>query len=198
MALTMPKLDYDLNAFEPEISEQTMKLHYGKHLKNYIDTANTLIKDTIFADKSALDIMCTSVGPVFNNAAQAFNHAFFFKCLTPKKNAPLMPPDLGSAISHYFGDVDKFTAAFVKSATSVFGSGWTWLVRNQLTGELSIVNTQNASNPVTDGMDILLTVDVWEHAYYLDYQNRRIDYLNAFVEHINWGFVGENFRRNLK
>ena len=174
MSLFLPKLKYEMDELEPFISARTMDFHYNKHFQNYINTANTLIQDTDFADKSLKEIVQTSIGPIFNNAAQAFNHEFYFNGLCPKSRAVPVPQVLADAINDNFG------------------SGWTWLVQNPVSRKLSIVNTSNAATPLTDGMCVLLCIDVWEHAYYLDYQNRRKDYVLEFFDYVDWDFVAEN------
>ncbi len=192
MALVLQPLKYDLDALEPFLSQRTMNFHYNKHLQTYINTTNTLIKDTPFAHKSVKEILLTSVGPIYNNAAQAFNHEFYFNCLCPKDKAPSMSSNLSVCINESFGSVEKFKESFIQNAVSNFGSGWTWLVKNPATGKLEIVNVSNAGNPLTDGMQILMCIDVWEHAYYLDYQNVRKDYVTAFLDYVDWKFVEKN------
>ncbi len=192
MSLFLPKLKYELDELEPFISARTMDFHYNKHFQNYINTANTLIQDTDFADKSLKEIVQTSIGPIFNNAAQAFNHEFYFNCLCPKGKAVQIPSALAEAINDNFGSLANFKAQFTKNAIGNFGSGWTWLVQNPVSRKLSIVNTGNAATPLTDGMSVLLCIDVWEPAYYLDYQNRRKDYVLEFFDYIDWDFVASN------
>lgn len=192
MSLFLPKLKYELDELEPFISARTMDFHYNKHFQNYINTANTLIQDTDFADKSLKEIVQTSIGPIFNNAAQAFNHEFYFNCLCPKGKAVQIPSALAEAINDNFGSLANFKEQFTKKAIGNFGSGWTWLVQNPVSRKLSIVNTGNAATPLTDGMSVLLCIDVWEHAYYLDYQNRRKDYVLEFFDYIDWDFVASN------
>ena len=192
MALYLPKLKYELDALEPFLSQRTMNFHYNKHLQTYINTTNTLTKDTDFAYKTAREMLLTAVGPIFNNAAQAFNHEFFFNCLCPKDKTSLIRANLSTDINESFGSFEKFKEDFIQAAVSNFGSGWTWLVQNPTTNKLEIVNTQNAGNPITQGLQVLLCVDVWEHAYYLDYQNLRKDYVTAFFDYIDWKFVESN------
>lgn len=192
MALYLPKLKYELDALEPFLSQRTMNFHYNKHLQTYINTTNTLTKDTDFAYKTAREMLLTAVGPIFNNAAQAFNHEFFFNCLCPKDQTSLISAKLSTYINESFGSFEKFKEDFIQAAVSNFGSGWTWLVQNPTTNKLEIVNTQNAGNPITQGLQVLLCVDVWEHAYYLDYQNLRKDYVTAFFDYIDWKFVESN------
>lgn len=192
MTIALEKLDYEMDALEPFISRRTIEFHYGQHLKTYVNNANELIKGTIFENESLEKIVRTSVGPVFNNVAQAFNHTFYFKCLCPRSQVGLVPLNLSEKISEDFGSFDEFKKEFTISAMSCFGSGWTWLVQNTFTGKLSIMNTANADNPITLGYNLLLCLDVWEHAYYLDYQNRRKEYVNEFFNYINWHFVASN------
>ncbi len=191
MALFLPKLKYEMDALEPFLSKNAVDIHYNKHFANYVNTANTLIKDTIYADKGLKEIVGTAVGPIYNNAAQALNHEFFFNCLSPNK--PLMPSRLAEALKAEFGSTDAFREQFINSAVGNFGSGWTWLTINPVTKKLAVQNTSNAGNPLNDGLEILLCIDVWEHAYYLDYQNRRKDYVLAFMEYVDWEFVQKNF-----
>ena len=187
MAVHMPALPYAQDALEGFLSANTLSFHYGKHLKNYVDTTNKLIAGTADESKSLTDIIKTAKGPLFNNAAQVFNHQFYFESISPKSTS--VPPEVLAIIEHSFGSLDEFLSKFKAAAAGNFGSGWTWLVKKG--GTLSIVSTSNAGCPITDGFTPLLTVDVWEHAYYLDYQNRRADYLAKFCEHIDWAKVAE-------
>ena len=168
---------------EPVISAETIDFHYGKHLQTYIDNLNRLIEGTPFADSSLDEIVRRADGAVFNNAAQTWNHTFFFLTLTPHQ-AP-MPEKLAVRLSEAFGSVENFLSEFTKAATGLFGSGWAWLAEDK-DGRLSIVQTQNAGNPMTSGLTPLMTVDVWEHAYYIDYRNRRADYVAACLRLIDW------------
>ena len=195
MSLFLPKLKYELDELEPFISARTMDFHYNKHFQNYINTANTLIQDTDFADKSLKEIVQTSIGPIFNNAAQAFNHEFYFNCLCPKGKAVQIPSALAEAINDNFGSLANFKEQFTKNAIGNFGSGWTWLVQNPVSRKLSIVNTGNAATPLTDGMSVLLCIDVWEHAYYLDYQNRRPEHLAALWQIIDWNAIEKRYSK---
>ncbi|MBQ9274091.1 MAG: superoxide dismutase [Succinivibrio sp.] len=188
MAFSIAPLPYAKNTLNGFLSEQTLTFHHDKHFQAYIDTTNKLVAGTADEGKSLTDLIKTAQGPLFNNAAQAFNHEFYFNCISPQ---PLqVPAGLKAALESAFGSVDSFLEKFTQSAAGNFGSGWTWLV-NSAEG-LKIVNTSNAGNPLTLGQSPLLTVDVWEHAYYLDFQNRRPDYLKSFVAHINWDFVAGN------
>ena len=191
MAFELPALPYAKDALEPHISAETLEYHYGKHHQTYVTKLNGLVEGTEFEGKSLEEIIKTSTGGVFNNAAQVWNHTFYWNCLAP--NAGGEPTgDLAAAITAEFGSVEAFKAKFSESAAGNFGSGWTWLVKTS-DGKLAIVNTSNAQNPLTDGVTPLLTCDVWEHAYYIDYRNARPNYLNAFWELINWEFVAANF-----
>lgn len=184
-------LPFAENALAPYISEQTVRTHYGKHLATYIKNLNDLISNTPWADLPLHEIIRRSARDenarkIFNNSAQIFNHDFFFHCLH-RGNTRNIPYD----IAVYFGGADKFRTQFYSAALSVFGSGWVWLTQDA--GGFKIITTQNADTPVVHGMRPLLTLDVWEHAYYLDYQNRRGEYIDAFLDNlINWDFVVEN------
>ena len=182
-------LPYDKKALQGFLSDNTLTFHHDKHLNAYVETANKLKKGTAFEDKSVEEIIKNAEpGPLFNNTAQIFNHEFYFKCLSPaKQQVPLVLQD---KINAAFDSLEAFLEKFRSSAVGNFGSGWTWLCLNE--DKLEIVNTSNAANPLTLGKKPLLTVDVWEHAYYLDFQNRRADYLKEFCEHINWEFVSSN------
>ncbi len=189
----LPTLPYPLDALEPQISRETMEYHYGKHLQTYITNLNNLIKGTPFENASLEEIVRKSDGAIFNNAAQAWNHEFFFLTLSP--NAQKTPAGaLAAAIDRDFGSLAAFKEAFNKTALGVFGSGWAWLVTDK-DGKLSIVPESNAGNPMTKGLTPLLAVDVWEHAYYIDYRNRRADFLSAIWERIDWKKVGERYGR---
>jgi Fe-Mn family superoxide dismutase len=191
MKFSLPELPYAQNALEPVISEKTISFHYGKHLLTYVNNLNGLIEGTEF-DNSDLDtIVKKSDGPIFNNAAQIWNHNFYFLSLTSKKGSA---PDgkLAKAIDAAFGSLDAFKAEFNKATVSVFGSGWGWLVKDT-DGKLSIVKESNAGNPLTRGLIPLLTFDVWEHAYYLDYQNRRADYIAALWDIVDWKVVSDRY-----
>lgn len=185
---SLPPLPYEKNALEGFLSEQTLTFHHDKHLAAYVATANKLKTGTEYENLSLTEIIKKAQGPLFNNASQIFNHEFYFKCLTADKQK--VPAALADKIESAFGSVEEFLEKFKASAAGNFGSGWTWLVDNN--GKLEILNTSNAQTPLTMNMKPLLTVDVWEHAYYLDFQNRRPDYLAAFTEHINWEFVNSN------
>jgi Fe-Mn family superoxide dismutase len=188
---TLPSLNYAPNALEPVISSKTIEFHYGKHHQAYVNNLNNLIQGTPLEQASLEEIIRTSEGPIFNNAAQVWNHTFYFNTFTPKGgSAPSRA--LAKAIEAEFGSFDAFKEAFNKAAATLFGSGWAWLVKTQ-EGKLAIVQTSNAECPLRKGQTPLLTCDVWEHAYYLDYQNRRPDYIAAFWNLIDWDVVGKRF-----
>lgn len=192
MAFTLPELPYTQDALEPHISAETLSFHYSKHHNTYVVKLNGLIEGTDLAEKSLEEIVKSSTGGVFNNAAQVWNHTFYWNCLAP--NAGGQPTGaLAAAIDASFGSFEEFKAKFTDSAINNFGSSWTWLVKNA-DGSLAIVNTSNAATPLTDeGVTPLLTCDLWEHAYYIDYRNVRPDYLNAFWALVNWEFASANF-----
>lgn len=186
----LPELPWSKDALAPHISAETMEFHYGKHHKAYVDKLNAGIKGTEFENMSLEEIIKKSSGGLFNNAAQTWNHTFFWNCLAPKAGgAP--QGKVAEAISKKWSSFDKFKEEFTNSAATNFGSGWTWLVKNS-NGELEIVNTSNAGNPMTEGKTPLLTLDVWEHAYYVDYRNARPSFIEAFWKLVNWEFVAKN------
>jgi len=191
MAIELPPLPYAQDALEPHISKETLDYHYGKHHNTYVVKLNGLIDGTPEADKSLEEIVKSSSGGVFNNSAQVWNHTFYWHCLSPNGGGE-PSGTVADAINSAFGSFDEFKAKFTDSAVNNFGSGWTWLVKNA-DGSLAIVNTSNAATPLTDdGVTPLLTVDVWEHAYYIDYRNVRPDYMAAFWNLVNWDFVSSN------
>jgi len=191
MSIELPALPYSRDALAPRISEETIDYHYGKHHQAYVTNLNKMIEGTAHADQSLEEIIRSSEGGVFNNAAQIWNHTFYWNSLTPNSSAPT--GELASAINAAFGSFEEFQAKFTASAAGNFGSGWTWLVKNA-SGTLEIVNTGNAGTPITEaGITPLLTVDVWEHAYYVDYRNARPEYLKNFWELANWEFAAANF-----
>ena len=191
MSIELPALPYARDALAPRISEETIDYHYGKHHQAYVTNLNKMIEGTAHANQSLEEIIRSSEGGVFNNAAQIWNHTFYWNSLTPNSSAP--SGELASAIDAAFGSFDEFKAKFTASAAGNFGSGWTWLVKNA-SGALEIVNTGNAGTPITEaGITPLLTVDVWEHAYYVDYRNARPEYLKNFWELANWEFAAKNF-----
>ncbi len=189
MNITMPTLPYAANALEPVISEQTINFHYGKHLQNYVNTLNTLIQGTEFEGKSVEDIVKTAPdGPIFNNAGQTLNHTYYFlQFKSPVKgNEPT--GKIAEALVRDFGSVENFKKEFTQAAATLFGSGWAWLSQDK-NGKLVITKEANAGNPLRHGNNPLLGIDVWEHAYYLDYQNRRVDHLAALWDIIDWKVV---------
>ncbi|WP_308368167.1 MULTISPECIES: superoxide dismutase [Fe] [unclassified Microbulbifer] len=192
MAFELPELPYAKNALEPHISEETLEYHYGKHHKTYVDKLNGLLEGTAEADKSLEEVIKSSSGGVFNNAAQVWNHTFYWNCLSPNGGGEPTGA-VAEAINAAFGSFDKFKEEFSTSAVNNFGSGWTWLVKKS-DGSVAIVNTSNAGTPLTESdQKALLTCDVWEHAYYIDYRNLRPKYLEAFWSLVNWDFVNQNF-----
>jgi Fe-Mn family superoxide dismutase len=187
----LPELPYAMDALEPHISRETLEYHYGKHHKTYVDNLNKLIPGTEFENLSLEEIIKKSSGGIFNNAAQIWNHSFYWNCLSPKGGEPAGA--LADAINKSFGSIDEFKQKFSQTAITTFGSGWGWLVKNAA-GDLEIVSTSNAGCPLTDGKTPLLTCDVWEHAYYIDYRNARPKYVETFWKLVNWDFVANNFK----
>lgn len=187
MKFTLPILPYETGALEPVIGKQTIELHYGKHYQTYITNLNNLIPGTKFENMSLVDIVKESEGPLFNNAGQALNHDIYFLSFSPKGGGQPSGA-LAQAINTDFGDFESFKKEFNAAAISVFGSGWAWLSKDQQ-GKLHITKEANGGNPVTKGYTPLLGFDVWEHAYYLDYQNRRADHVNALWDIIDWAAV---------
>jgi len=191
MAYELPDLPYAQNALEPHISAETLEYHHGKHHAAYVTNLNNLVAGTEYEGKSLVEIIGQADGGIFNNAAQIWNHSFYWNCLSPNGGgAP--DGDLGSAIEAAFGSYDTFKEKFTASAIGNFGSGWTWLVKNS-DGSIEIVNTGNAGSPLTAGQTPLLTCDVWEHAYYIDYRNARPAYVGAFWNLVNWEFAASNY-----
>ena len=187
----LPTLPYAQDALQPHISAETLEYHYGKHHQAYVTNLNNLIKGTEFEAMSLEDIILKSAGGVFNNAAQVWNHTFYWNCLSPNGGgAPTGA--LADAINAKWGSFDAFKDVFSKAAVGTFGSGWAWLVKNTA-GELEIVSTSNAATPMTNGQTALMTCDVWEHAYYVDYRNARPKYVEAFWNLVNWNFISANF-----
>ena len=191
MSFELPPLPYAQDALEPHISAETLEYHYGKHHNTYVTNLNKLTEGTDNAGKSLEEIIKTASGGLFNNAAQVWNHTFYWNCLSPTGGgAPTGA--LATAIDEAFGSFDAFKEKFSTSAATNFGSGWTWLVKDAA-GKLAIVNTSNAGCPITDGVTPVLTCDVWEHAYYIDYRNARPKYVEAFWNLVNWDFAAANF-----
>jgi superoxide dismutase, Fe-Mn family len=191
MEHTLPPLPYAKDALQPHISAETLEYHYGKHHQAYVTNLNNLIKGTEFENLSLEEIIKKSSGGVFNNSAQVWNHTFFWHCMAPNAGgAPTGP--VADAITAKWGSFDKFKEEFSKSAVGNFGSGWTWLVKKP-DGSVDIVNTSNAATPLTTENKPLLTVDVWEHAYYIDYRNARPKFVESWWNLVNWDFVNQNF-----
>jgi Superoxide dismutase len=189
MSFSLPELPFAKEALEPHMSRETLEYHHGKHHKAYVDNANKLASGTEFESMSLETAVTKASGKLFNNIAQIYNHNFFWQSLTPKQTPP--GKKLADALVKTFGGVDDFRKAFTEMAAGNFGSGWTWLVKNG-DGTLEIVNTANAGTPLTDGKTPLLTCDVWEHAYYIDYRNARPTYLEHYWALVNWDFVEKN------
>ncbi len=191
MNYEQPQLPYSRQALEPVISAETIDYHYGKHEKAYIDNLNRLIKDTEFEDMSLEEIIAHSKGALFNNASQAWNHIFYFFTFAPDGSREPQG-DLRKAIDRDFGSFENFKKAFVDAGVGLFGSGWVWLSRDE-EGKLFITQGQNADNPIVSGLTPLLTFDVWEHEYYLDYQNRRADALTKLWDIVDWDIVESRY-----
>lgn len=191
MAFELPKLPYSLDALEPHISKKTLEYHYGKHHQAYITNLNNLVPGTPFEHADLDKIVKEADGGIFNNGAQVWNHTFYFFQFSP--NGPKTPQGaLGKAIDANFGSFDKFKEDFTAAGATLFGSGWAWLVKNAQ-GKLEIVKESNAGNPLRASLTPILTCDVWEHAYYLDTQNARPQYLKNFWEVLDWNKIGERF-----
>ena len=186
----LPELPFPKNALEPHISAETFDFHHGKHHRAYVTKLNELIKGSRFEYMPLEEIILSSEGPVFNNAAQIWNHTFFWNCMRPQGGGN-PTGKVADLISAKWESFEKFQEEFSKSAVANFGSGWTWLVLNKK-NEIEIFNTSNAQTPKTSGMKALLTLDVWEHAYYIDYRNSRTDFIKAFWNVVNWDFVNQN------
>jgi Fe-Mn family superoxide dismutase len=186
----LPELPYAQDALAPNISAETIEYHYGKHHKAYVDNLNKLILGTEFEKLSLEDIVKKASGGIYNNAAQVWNHTFYWNCLSPKGGGE--PSEaIANAITKNFGSFEQFKEKFTNAAVTLFGSGWAWLVKNP-DGSLAIESTSNAGNPLKDGKQPLLTCDVWEHAYYIDYRNARAKYIEAFWKLVAWEFVARN------
>ena len=190
MAFELPALPFAKDALAPHISEETLEFHYGKHHNTYVVNLNNLIAGTDFENMSLESIIQKSDGGIFNNAAQVWNHTFYWNCLSPNGGGEPSGA-LADAINSTFGSFDKFKADFSAACVTNFGSGWTWLVKNS-SGALEIVKTSNAGCPLTEGQTPIMTCDVWEHAYYIDYRNARPAYVEAFWNLVNWDFISSN------
>lgn len=191
MAFTLPPLPYERDALAPHLSKETLDYHYGKHHAAYVTNLNKLILDTDFETKSLEEIIKQASGPVFNNAAQVWNHTFYWNCLSPNGGGEAHG-QLATAIHQTFGSFAAFQEQFTQAAATTFGSGWAWLVQDP-EGHLAIKTTGNAATPMTEGLTALLTCDVWEHAYYIDYRNARPDYIAHFWKLVNWDFAESQF-----
>lgn len=191
MAFELPKLPYADDALEPHISKKTIEFHYGKHHQAYVNKLNGLVKDTAFADASLEEIIKNANGGIFNNGAQVWNHTFYWNCMSPDGGGE-PGGKLLDVINKSFGSYENFREKFMDAATTLFGSGWIWLVKNA-EDELEIIQTSNAANPIRDGYTPLMTCDVWEHAYYLDKQNRRPAYVDDFFKAIDWKAIGDRY-----
>jgi Fe-Mn family superoxide dismutase len=191
MSYELPKLPFAKDALAPHISAETIEYHYGKHHQAYVDNLNRLVPGTEFEGKSLEDIIKTSSGSIFNNAAQVWNHTFYWNGLSPSGGGE-PAGDVMKAVNSAFGSFEKFKEEFSKTAVGTFGSGWAWLVKNS-DGSLGIESTSNADTPLKSGKTPLMTCDVWEHAYYVDYRNARPKYVDAFWNLVNWEFVAKNF-----
>lgn len=188
----LPALPYAKDALEPIISAETIDYHYGKHHQAYVTNLNKLIKGTEFENLSLEEIILKASGGIFNNAAQVWNHTFYWNCFKPKGGVD-PAGELAKAIDKTFGSFDEFKRQFTEKAVTTFGSGWAWLVKNK-DGSLSLESTSNAQTPMTKGQTALLTIDVWEHAYYVDYRNARPKYAEEFWKIVNWDFVAANYK----
>ena len=192
MSFELPSLPYANDALAPYMSAETLDFHHGKHHQTYVTNLNNLIKDTDLQNSSLEEIVVksskdSSMAGIFNNAGQHWNHILFWQCMKPNGGGSI-PSELENKLNEDFGSVDKFKEAFIQAGTTQFGSGWAWLAVNN--GKLVVTKSANASNPLVDGMKPILGCDVWEHSYYIDYRNKRPDYLKAFLDHlVNWEFV---------
>ena len=191
MSFELPELPFAMDALEPHISAKTLEFHYGKHHKAYVDKVNGLIEGTKFENASLEDIIRDAEGGIFNNGAQVWNHTFYWNCLSPEAK-PEPNGELMESINRDFGSFAEFKEKFSNAAATLFGSGWAWLVENE-SGKLEIIQESNAGNPLRNGYKPLLTCDVWEHAYYLDKQNRRPDYVKDWWKLVDWEKVSERY-----
>jgi Fe-Mn family superoxide dismutase len=192
MEFKLPELPYALNALNPYIGEKTMEFHYGKHHKAYVDNLNNLVKGTKYENASLEQIIRDAEGGIYNNGAQVWNHTFYFSGFSKEGNRQPLGI-MADAINRSFGSFDQFKEKFTNAAASLFGSGWAWLVKNN-DGSLEIIQESNAGNPLRSGLTPVLTCDVWEHAYYLDYQNRRIEYIKSFWNILNWDQISKRYQ----
>jgi Fe-Mn family superoxide dismutase len=193
MAFELPELPYPMDALAPHISAETLEYHHGKHHAAYVKKSNELIKGTKFADASLDEILKTAEpGPLFNNLEQHYNHSFYWKCLSPKGGGEPKGP-VADTIKKAFGSFDSFKDKFSKAAVEHFGSGWAWLVRDK-DGSIQVLTTHDAGCPIRQGQSPIITCDVWEHAYYIDYRNERPKYVEAFWKVVNWEFANQNLK----
>lgn len=195
MAFELPALPYADDALAPHMSAETLAFHYGKHHQTYVNNLNKLIEGSEFEGQPLEHIVKHAAGGIFNNAAQVWNHSFFWECLSPKGGAT-PTGDLADAINSVFGSFESFQKEFTQAAATLFGSGWAWLAKNEV-GDLEILTTSNADNPLMQGKTPLLTCDVWEHAYYIDVRNARPKYIENFWQLVNWSFVAKNYETPL-
>ncbi len=194
MAFSLPPLPYDKNALAPQISAETLEFHHGKHHQAYVTNLNKLIEGKPAANMSLEEVILSSDGPTFNNAAQIWNHTFYWSSMKPNGGG-LPTGDLADAINRDFGSFEKFAEEFANAATTQFGSGWAWLVLGK-DKKLAVTKTGNADLPMKHGQKALLTIDVWEHAYYIDYRNARPKYIETFLSHLaNWDYASENLKK---
>lgn len=187
----MPILPYEMEALSPKMSKETLDYHYGKHLQTYVNNLNKLTAGTEFSEMTLEDIIKNSQGPIYNNAAQTWNHTFFFESLSPVETE--IPEKLTDKIKEGFTSVENFKEEFKKSALGLFGSGWSWLIEDE-NKKLKIINTNNAGNPLNDNLTPLMVIDVWEHAYYIDYRNNRGTYIDSVISITNWKKVSERLK----
>ena len=192
MTFTLPQLPYAMDALAPHISKETLEYHYGKHHQAYVTNLNKLTAGTEFESMTLEDVILKSKGGIFNNAAQVWNHTFYWHSMSPNGGGE-PKGKLAEAIDKNFGSFAAFKEQFTQAAATTFGSGWAWLVQDD-SGALKIISTSNAGTPMTEGLTALLTCDVWEHAYYIDYRNVRPDYINAFWSLVNWEFAAKNLK----
>lgn len=192
MSIQLPPLPYAIDALQPHISQETLEYHYGKHHQAYVTNLNNLLPGSGFEDQSLEAIIQKSSGGIFNNAAQVWNHTFYWHCLSPQGGGE-PTGEFAALLQKTFGSFSAFQEQFTKTALTTFGSGWAWLVKTN-SGSLEIISTSNAATPLTDGKKPLLTCDVWEHAYYIDYRNARPKYVESFWKLVNWEFVISNFQ----
>jgi Fe-Mn family superoxide dismutase len=191
MSFELPKLPYKLNALVPYISEETLDFHYGKHHQTYVNNLNGLVPGTEYENASLESIIKKAEGGIYNNAAQVWNHTFYFESFS-LDGRKIPAGVLAEAISSSFGSFDSFKEQFNKAAATLFGAGWAWLVKND-DGSLQIIQESNAGNPLRKGLKPIMTCDVWEHAYYIDYRNRRPDYIKSFWEILDWELVAKRY-----